>query len=94
MIQLEKYIYLSGVGPTERNSVQNRMLDGIKINNIACTVILVKGFQIKGRIEYFDDFCVILNADGKQQTIYKHSISTIIPSKSVTLMRPNEKAND
>ena len=74
--------------------VQDQFLNEIKINNIVCTVFLAKGLQIKGKIESFDNFCVVVNAGGKQQMIYKHSISTIIPSKPVQLMPPRLKLND
>mgnify|MGYP002596883651 CR=1 FL=1 len=46
---------------------------------------LVNGFQIRGEIRGFDSFVVVIYSDGKQQMIYKHAVSTIIPSVPVTL---------
>ena len=43
----------------------------------------MNGFQIHGVIRAFDGFTVILDSDGKQQLIYKHAISTIIPPRPV-----------
>jgi host factor-I protein len=45
----------------------------------ALTVFLVNGFQMRGVITAFDSFTVVLDSEGKQQLIYKHAISTIIP---------------
>lgn len=49
------------------------------------TVFLMNGFQIHGVIGGYDSFVVILNSDGKQQMIYKHAISTIIPTRAIDL---------
>lgn len=49
------------------------------------TVFLMNGFQIHGVIGGYDSFVVILDSDGKQQMIYKHAISTIIPMRPIDL---------
>jgi host factor-I protein len=46
-------------------------------------MFLMNGFQLRGVVTGFDSFTVVLDSDGKQQLIYKHAISTIIPSKPV-----------
>ena len=43
------------------------------------TLFLMNGFQLRGVITGFDAFAVVLNSEGKQQLIYKHAISTIVP---------------
>ena len=48
-------------------------------------VFLVNGFQMRGTITGFDAFTVVLTAEGKQNLIYKHAISTVSPSRSVDL---------
>jgi host factor-I protein len=45
----------------------------------------MNGFQLRGQVTGYDAFTVILNSDGKQQMIYKHAISTIIPERPVRL---------
>ena len=54
-------------------------------NNTFVTVFLLNGFQLKGLIRSYDNFTVLLETEGKQQLIYKHAISTFVPSKNVTL---------
>lgn len=45
----------------------------------------MNGFQLKGIVKSFDSFVVILETDGRQQMIYKHAISTIVPSNPIDL---------
>ena len=49
------------------------------------TVFLMNGYQIRGQITGFDAFVVVVHSEGKQQIIYKHAISTIIPERPVDL---------
>lgn len=48
-------------------------------------IFLVNGFQMRGTITGFDAFTVVLTAEGKQNLIYKHAISTVSPARSVDL---------
>ena len=47
------------------------------------TVFLMNGFQMHGVISGYDSFVVVLDSDGKQQMIYMHAISTIIPMRPI-----------
>ena len=49
------------------------------------TMFLMNGFQMRGVITGFDSFTVVLTAEGKQNLIYKHAISTISPAKGLDL---------
>ena len=49
------------------------------------TMFLMNGFQMRGRITGFDPFVVVLDTDGKQQIIYKHAISTVVPNQPIDL---------
>ena len=49
------------------------------------TVFLMNGYQLRGLITGYDSFVVVLMTDSKQQVIYKHAISTIIPEHSIDL---------
>lgn len=67
-------------------NLQDVFLNQVRKDKITLVVYLTNGFQLKGIVRGFDNFIVILEAEGKQQMIYKHAISTIIPSKEVRLM--------
>ena len=64
-------------------NLQDAFLNQVRREKINLTVFLMNGFQMHGVIRAYDGFTVILAPDGKQQLIYKHAISTIIPPKPV-----------
>lgn len=66
-------------------SLQDLFLNTIRKENVSATFFLVNGFQFKGMIKAFDQFTVVVDSDGKQQMIYKHAMSTIVPDKPVDL---------
>ena len=56
------------------------------------TVFLMNGFQMRGIVRGFDSFVVIFEVEGKQQMIYKHAISTVVPQHKVEFYtRKDEK---
>ena len=64
-------------------NLQDTFLNRARQERIPVTVIMVNGFQMRGEIRGFDSFVVLVDADGKQQMIYKHAISTITPSRPI-----------
>lgn len=66
-------------------NLQDNFLNKARRENISILIYLVNGYQIKGYVKGFDNYTIILNSDGKQQLIYKHAISTIIPSQHIEL---------
>lgn len=63
----------------QTENLQDQFLNQLRKNHTPATVFLMNGFQIRCLITGFDPFVVTVNADGKQEMIYKHAISTIIP---------------
>ena len=55
------------------------------------TIFLVNGYQIEGVIRSFDNFTILLDVDGKQQLVYKHAVSTIIPIRNISLQSAEEE---
>lgn len=66
-------------------NLQDYFLNIIRRENIAVTIFLVNGFQLRGNVKGFDNFTVILESEGKTDLIYKHAISTIVPARSIPL---------
>ena len=62
---------------------QDLFLNQVRKEKLAVTMFLMNGFQLRGIIRGFDGFTVILDSEGKQQMIYKHAISTVVPVKPV-----------
>ena len=70
----------------QKNNLQDIFLTRARKENLPVTLFLVNGFQLRGTITGFDCFVVVLDSEGKQQVIYKHAISTIVPLRSISLM--------
>ena len=70
----------------QKNNLQDIFLTRARKENVPVTLFLVNGFQLRGTITGFDCFVVVLDSDGKQQVIYKHAISTIVPLGRISLM--------
>lgn len=66
-------------------NIQDTFLNQIRKEKIPVIVYLVNGFQIRGMVRAFDNFTIVLEADGKQQMIYKHAISTFTPMRTVAM---------
>ena len=66
-------------------NLQEGFLNRVRTERVGVTVFLVNGFQMRGTVRAFDNFVVLLESDGRQQVIYKHAISTIMPNKNVDL---------
>lgn len=75
-------------------NLQDVFLNKVRKEHTAVTVFLTNGFQIKGMVKGFDNFTVILESDGKQNLVYKHALSTIIPVKPVSILTGNEEADN
>ena len=62
-------------------NLQDTFLNQMRKEKIPVTIFLISGFQFKGIVRGFDNFIIILDVDGRQQLVYKHAISTMIPGK-------------
>ena len=64
-------------------NLQDLFLNETRREHQLVTVFLMNGFQMKGVVTGFDSFVVCLVSEGRQQMIYKHAISTIVPAHPV-----------
>ena len=71
-------------------NLQDLFLLRAREDRLNVTVFLMNGFQMRGIITGYDPFVVVLDTDGKQQVIYKHAISTIVPIRPVELREVEE----
>lgn len=71
-------------------NLQDLFLLRAREDRLNVTVFLMNGFQMRGIITGYDPFVVVLDTDGKQQAIYKHAISTIVPIRPVELREAEE----
>ena len=72
-------------------NMQDVFLNQSRKDKIAVRVFLTNGFQFKGMVKGFDSYVVILDCDGKQNLVYKHAISTIVPTKPVAILDSSDR---
>ena len=72
-------------------NVQDVFLNHLRKNKTPVTIFLVNGVKLQGIVTWFDNFSVLLRRDGHSQLVYKHAISTIMPSQFIsrTTVSPN-----
>lgn len=69
--------------------LQEPFLNLLRREHIPVSIYLVNGIKLQGRIESFDQFVVLLK-NAVSQMVYKHAISTIVPSRAVQLPELDE----
>ena len=72
----------------KRMDLQEQFLDQARREHTGLTVFLMNGFKMRGVVTGYDDFTVVLDCEGKQELVYKHAISTIIPARPLPLPAP------
>ncbi|MCY3622378.1 MAG: RNA chaperone Hfq [Gammaproteobacteria bacterium] len=65
-------------------SLQDPYLNALRRDRTPVSVYLVNGIKLQGQIESFDQFVVVLR-NSVSQMVYKHAISTVVPSRNVRL---------
>ena len=65
-------------------SLQDHFLNSLRRSKTPVTIFLVKGVKLQGVITWFDAFSLLLRREGVNQLIYKHAMSTIMPSSPPT----------
>ena len=72
------------------HSLQDPFLNTLRKERVPVSIFLVNGIKLQGQIESFDQFVVLLR-NSVSQMVYKHAISTVVPSSNVKLPRPRSR---
>jgi host factor-I protein len=64
-------------------NLQDQFLNLLRKNKTPVTMFLVKGVKLQGIVTWFDNFSILLRRDGQSQLVYKHAVSTIMPSAPI-----------
>ena len=70
------------------STLQDPFLNALRKEKISVSIYLVNGIKLQGNIEAFDQFSIVLR-NNVNQMVYKHAVSTIVPSKAVKLVYSN-----
>ena len=68
----------------KNTNLQDSFLNQIIKDNIPVSVYLLNGIKLQGQVKSFDQYVIVLSGN-TPQLIYKHSISTIVPSQTINL---------
>lgn len=75
----------------KNQNVQDVFLNNVRKQKVPVTVFLVNGVKLQGSITWFDNFSVLLRREGHVQLVYKHAISTIMPSGPLKMFDGEEE---
>ena len=71
---------------SSQSNLQDNFLNTVRKTKNPVTLFLVNGVKLQGVITWFDNFSVLLRREGTVQLVYKHAISTVMPSSPLDLM--------
>lgn len=72
-------------------SLQDPFLNALRKERIQVSIYLVNGIKLNGQVESFDQFVILLK-NNICQIVYKHAISTIVPSRPINISIPEVEA--
>lgn len=75
-------------------NLQDLFLNSVRKSKNPLTIFLINGVKLTGVVTSFDNFCVLLRRDGHSQLVYKHAISTIMPSQPVQMFDAEDNQAD
>ena len=78
----------------KKQNLQDTFLNSVRKSKVPLTIFLINGVKLQGIVSWFDNFCVLLRRDGQVQLVYKHAISTIMPSGPVQMFDPEADLDD
>jgi len=70
-------------------SLQDPFLNTLRKERVPVSIFLVSGIKLQGQIESFDQFVVVLK-NTVSQMVYKHAISTVVPSRNIKLPKSDD----
>jgi len=73
-------------------SLQDPFLNTLRKEKIPVSIYLVNGIKLQGQVESFDQFAVLLK-NSVSQMVYKHAISTVVPSRPVKVNFPDDNSS-
>lgn len=78
----------------KNQNLQDLFLNSLRRSKTPVTMFLVKGVKLQGIITWFDNFSLLLRRDGQSQLVYKHAISTVMPSHDFDLSAIRDSLKD
>ncbi len=83
---------MENINMSKGQTLQDPFLNALRKERIPVAIYLVNGIKLQGHIESFDQFVVLLK-NSVSQMVYKHAISTVVPTRNVKLA-PGLQSNE
>lgn len=74
-------------------NLQDNFLNALRKEHTPVSIFLVNGIKLQGKVDSFDQYVVMLK-NTSSQMVYKHAISTIVPSKAVKLSYDTDSSDE
>lgn len=74
-------------------SLQDPFLNALRKEKIPVSIYLVNGIKLQGHVDSFDQFVILLK-NSVSQMVYKHAISTVVPSRNITTKLSDASEDD
>ncbi|MCC2617711.1 RNA chaperone Hfq [Aestuariibacter halophilus] len=74
-------------------SLQDPFLNALRKERIPVSIYLVNGIKLQGQVESFDQFVILLK-NTVSQMVYKHAISTVVPSRAISMASAQADADN
>ncbi|MFZ2407309.1 MAG: RNA chaperone Hfq [Methylobacter sp.] len=74
-------------------NLQDNFLNALRKEHTPVSIFLVNGIKLQGKVDSFDQYVVMLK-NTSSQMVYKHAISTIVPSKAVKMTHDHESSEE
>ena len=71
---------------SKEQSLQDSFLKVLRRDNVQVSIYLVNGIKLQGYIDSYDQFVILLK-NSVSQMVYKHAISTVVPSHNIQIER-------
>lgn len=71
------------------HTLQDPFLNTLRKDRVPVAIYLVNGIKLQGQVESFDQFVILLK-NSVNQLVYKHAISTIVPTRNIKMPRADE----
>lgn len=78
---------------SKAQNLQDSFLNALRKEHTPVSIFLVNGIKLQGRVDSFDQYVVMLK-NTVNQMVYKHAISTIVPSKNVSMHREADSSDE
>ena len=75
-------------------NIQDSFLNTARKERASITIYLLSGVKLTGRIRSFDKYSVVLEANGQEQLIFKHAISTVVMGRVASTHTPHLSHSD